>query len=147
MERIVARKLTHDVEKRNVLPFPQTKEGTEQEKLPAETQPDSHTLSTKDSRGRKKKTTKNAGRSSRSGRCLQQCNSNCWWNSLYNVASAWRSQDGLQQHSRKERSPCDLETGSPRPNNWRWDFHKTPPCHLSSTMSTQKDWYTWTAMV
>ena len=25
--------------------------------------------------------------------------------------------NGSQQHSRKERLPCDLETGSPRPNN------------------------------
>ena len=44
------------------------------------------------------------------------------------MASAWRSQDGSQQSSRKERLPYDLETESPRPNNWQWDFHKAPPC-------------------
>ena len=63
------------------------------------------------------------------------------------MASAWRSQDGSQQHSRKERLPCDLETGSLRPNNWQWDFHKAPLCPRSSTMSTQRDWRIWTAMV
>ena len=91
--------------------FTQIKEDTGQEKPPGKTLPDSHTMSTKDSRGRNKlwpwlsiwkmRTT--------------ECNSNCWWNSLCNMASAWRSQDGSQQHSRKERLPCDLETGSPRP--------------------------------
>ena len=43
------------------------------------------------------------------------------------MRSAWRSQDSSQQHSRKERLPCDLETGSPHPNNWQRDFHKSPP--------------------
>ena len=51
-------------------------------------------------------------------------NSNWWWNSLCNKASVWCSQDGSQHHSREERLPCNLETGSPCPNNWQWDFHK-----------------------
>ena len=53
MERIVARKLAQDLERRNVLP-PQTKEDTEHENPPGKTQPGSHTMSTKDSRGRNK---------------------------------------------------------------------------------------------
>ena len=52
MERTVARKLAQDLERRNVLP--QTKEDTQQEKPPGKTQPDSHTISTKDSGGRNK---------------------------------------------------------------------------------------------
>ena len=56
-----------------------------------------------------------------------ECNSNCLWNSVYNVASAWRLQDNSRQHSRTERSPCDLETGSPRPINWQWEFHNPSP--------------------
>ena len=39
------------------------------------------------------------------------------------------------------------ESGSPRPNNWQLDFHNAPLCPLSSTMSTQRDWRIWTAMV
>ena len=51
MERIVVRKLAQDLEETY---SPQTKEDTEQEKLPGKTQPDSHTMPTKDSRGRNK---------------------------------------------------------------------------------------------
>ena len=39
-----------------------------------------------------------------------ECNSNCWWNSLCNMASSWSSQDGSQQHSRRGKLQCDLET-------------------------------------
>ena len=52
MERIVARKLAQDLERRNVLPPNQ--EDTEQETPPGKTQLDSHTMPTKDSRGRNK---------------------------------------------------------------------------------------------
>ena len=51
-ERIVSRMLAQDLERRNALP--QTKEDTEQEKTPGKTPLDSHTMSTKDSRGRNK---------------------------------------------------------------------------------------------
>ena len=36
---------------------------------------------------------------------------------LVHYGVSLRSQAGSQQHSRKERLPCDLETGSPSPNN------------------------------
>ena len=118
MERIVARKLAQDLERRNILPPPlppQTKEDTEQENPHGKTQPDSHTMSTKDSKGRNKLWPWQSIWKMRT----TECSSNCWWNSFGNMASAWRSQDGSQQHSWKERLPCDLETGSPRPNNWQ----------------------------
>ena len=143
VERIVARKLAQDLERGNVLP--------------------------PNHGGYKAGKNKHLGKHSQIRiRCLQtipgegkklwpwqsiwkmrttEYNSNCWWNSLCNMASARRSQDGWQQRSSKERLPCDLETGSPRPNNWQWDFHKTVPCPQSSTMSTQRDWRIWAAMV
>ena len=76
-----------------------------------------------------------------------ECNSNCWWNSLCNTASTWRSQDGSQQHSRKERLPCDLETGSPGPKNWQWDLLKAPPdpsllqCLHKGTGGSEQEWF------
>ena len=65
------------------------------------------------------------------------------------MASAGRWQVGPQQHSRRERLPCDLETGSPRPNNWQWDFHKALPCPAFSplqclckrTSGSEQQWF------
>ena len=54
MERTVARKLAQDLERRNVHYFAQTKNGTAQQKPLRRTQPDSHTMSTKDFRGSNK---------------------------------------------------------------------------------------------
>ena len=94
MERIVARKLAQDLERRKKK---------------------KHMMSMKDSRGRNKLWPWRSIWKMRT----TECSSNCWWNSFGNMASAWCSQDGSQQHSRKERLPCDLETGSSRPSNWQ----------------------------
>ena len=74
-----------------------------------------------------------------------ECNSNCWWNFLCNMPSP--SQDGLKQHSRKERLPWDLETGSSLPIKWLWDFHKAPPvpsppqCIHKGVGGSERQWF------
>ena len=70
-------------------------------------------MSTKDSRGRNKLWPWRSIWKMRT----TECNSNRRWNSLCNMASAWRSLDGSQQHSRKERLPWKLDFHAPTTDN------------------------------
>ena len=97
----VARKLAQYLERRKVPPSPPPPPPPPSPNQggyrTGKTQPDSHTMSTKDSRGRNKRWPWLSIWKMRT----TECNSNCWRNSLCNMASVWRSQDGSQQHFRK----------------------------------------------
>ena len=164
VERIVARKLAQDLERRNVLP---SKQGGYRagKKNPRKTQPDSHTMTTKDSRGGT-----NSGRGSRSGRCEPQ---SAIQGTGGTPCATWRQLDAhkMARSSTPLKKGChatwkldlhaqQLTMGLPQgsllslvlynvymrlgnwismPNNWQWNFNKGPLCPWSSTMFTQSD--------
>ena len=128
MKKIVTRKLAWTWRRR--IYFRQTKKGTMQENPLWKTPQDLQDFRRKNKFWQLQSTLKMG---------TTECNSKGWWNSLCDVASAWCSWDRVQQHCRKERSPCNLETESPRPKNPQWNLHKGLSCLQFSAMSTDRD--------
>ena len=113
MEWIVARKLAQGLERRNIPPKPRRLQ-SRKKKLGKHSQIHIQCLCRIPEEGT------NSGHGDRSGRCVLQSAIQTANGTPCTIimASASRPQDGSQQHFRKERLPCDLETGSPHPNNW-----------------------------
>ena len=133
MEQIVARAACSGLRSRKVLP---RKKGTEQENYQG-----THSLICIQCLWRIPEEGTSSGWCGQSGRCIQQMEPLVQY-------GAWCSQVGSQQHSWKERLlPCDLETGSPCPNNWQRDFHKAPPvassvqCLHKGTGWSEQQWF------
>ena len=101
-------------------------------------QPDLHMISMKDSEGRT-----NSRQSSQFGRCIQQ---SAIQTAMELLVQYWHSQDGSQQHSRKERSLCTwkLKLHAPTTDNgtFMWLSPVPSPLHClhKGTGGSEQQW-------
>ena len=112
MERIVARKLAQELERRNILPPNHGRYRAGKNRLGKSSQIRIRCLRRIPEEGT------NSGRGGRSGRCIQQ---SAIQTADGNPCAIWRQVDAHKMARSstpgKKDLPCDLETGSPRPNN------------------------------
>ena len=119
MERTVARKLAQDLEKRNVLP--QTKEGRKQKKKPpGKTQPDSHTMFTKYSRGSNNKLAVAVD--------LEDAYNRMQFRPLMELCTIWRQLDAYRTPAKKGRhATLKLDLYAPTTDNGTSTRFSLPP--------------------